>query len=312
VYNEADLQQLVAGMTTNVLPPTYDGRSALDRWLQRFAVCATANGWDAELQGQKLPAFLDGEALVVYLEQPADRRTFKEVKAALTNAFLPPEGRGEHLLNFEQRSLHDGESPRSYLFELKRLLDLAMPNMDATAREQLLFHQFVNGMPVDISMAIRSSPGCSSAEAALARSMALMNAKKLRPGAVAAVVDGAADAATSHATDLAERMDQLERELACLRTAASAESAGGNAVAVVAPRPPRKRPGYGRYKFAQTFGGREAPKGPRCFSCLGFGHLARQCANNVLVTEDGRQQGRPQQQGNGRGAAAVRGTAGRF
>ena len=116
-------------MASVILPTKYDGRSELDPWLQHFAICAKANGWDETVQGDKMPAFLTGEALVVYLEMPSDQRTCNDVKAALAAAFSPPEQQSEYLLAFETLTLRDGESPRSFLSELRRLLDLAIRHL---------------------------------------------------------------------------------------------------------------------------------------------------------------------------------------
>jgi len=133
------------------------------------------------------------------------------------------------LLALEQLSLPDGESPRSYIIELKSLFDLAEPGHNSSQTA------LVPSLSEWNAVAIRASPECSSSEAALARALALINAKEV-PGASAAIVDGDANAATSHPSDLAERMDQLERELTGLRIAgASVKLASGNSVAVVTP-----------------------------------------------------------------------------
>jgi len=35
-------------------------------WLQGFAICARANGWDTAKQAKKLPTLLEGEALAIW------------------------------------------------------------------------------------------------------------------------------------------------------------------------------------------------------------------------------------------------------
>jgi len=264
-----------------------------------------------------MPAFLTGEALVVYLKLPSDKRTCKDVKAALVAAFSPPEQQSEYLLAFERLTLRDGESPRNFLFELRRLLDLAMPALDAVAREKLLLHHFINGLPADINAAIRISQDCLTSEAALKRAVAWMHVKRAPPGPVAAAADDAARDATitRDATDVTSRLEELERQMMCLRVGGtSADAPQRGAVAAVTPARPKQQASSGRYSFAPHSDGDRTgvPRGPQCFLCMGFGHLARQCANNSLRIANGAQQGRVQHQGNGRGAAAFRGTAGRF
>jgi len=293
----------------------YDGRSALDKWLRRFEDCAGANGWDADRKGKCLPMFLEGEAHVVYMQLPEDKRTFLEVKAALEAAFSPPEGQGEHLRAFNTMTLREGESPRTFLFELQRSLDLAMPELNREARECLLFHQFVNGLPEEISVDIKTSRECLTTNAALARALLLTAVRKRRPATVAAAVESAAVVNTNDSTALALRVDLLERELRRLQTSeASGEPDAGDAIAAVTPARLKKRFNSGRYAGTHTFGSgqRDLPRGPRCFACAGYGHYARQCANNADAQSEDAKPGRAQQQGNARGAGAVRGASGRF
>ena len=57
---------------------------------------------------------------------------------------------------FHKRQLHPGELS-SFVYELKNLFDQAMPGKDAAAREQLLLHQFLGGLPASISKQIRAA-----------------------------------------------------------------------------------------------------------------------------------------------------------
>ena len=50
------------------------------------------------------------------------------------------------------------ETPQRYLFELKRLLNKAFPDMDDQAKEQLNFEQFFRGLPKAVYENIRISP----------------------------------------------------------------------------------------------------------------------------------------------------------
>ena len=51
-------------------------------WLQGFEICSRANKWDNVAQALKLPTFLEGEVLAVWIEltevEQPDYNTFKE------------------------------------------------------------------------------------------------------------------------------------------------------------------------------------------------------------------------------------------
>ena len=53
--------------------------------------------------------------------------------------------------DFHHRRLLPGESLSVFSHELKRLIDQAMPTADANTRKQLLIHQFLTGLPTEIS-----------------------------------------------------------------------------------------------------------------------------------------------------------------
>ena len=84
-----------------VLPCTFkDGD--IDEWLQKFEICANANGWDETTQARKLPTLLDGEALMTFLEMPEDdKKDFTKIFTALKNEFSPEESRFKSLREFE-------------------------------------------------------------------------------------------------------------------------------------------------------------------------------------------------------------------
>ena len=109
-----------------VLPSTFkDGD--IDEWLQKFEICANANGWDETTQARKLPTLLDGEALMTFLEMPEDdKKDFTKIFTALKNEFPPEESRFKSLREFETRKQLPGASPHVFLFILKKLLNKAL------------------------------------------------------------------------------------------------------------------------------------------------------------------------------------------
>ena len=50
-----------------------------------------------------------------------------------------------------------GEALPVFLHDLKQLLEQAMPGLDAEAKEPLLLHQFVAGLPPAISKQLRAA-----------------------------------------------------------------------------------------------------------------------------------------------------------
>ena len=128
----------------------------IEEWLQRYEICASANGWKEEERVLRTPTLLEKEALFVYLDLTEEY--YGAVKTALLNAFQPPEARFVFLHEFENRKMVPGESPQEFLHVIKRLLAKAIPEMDEGAREQLLLHRFLSGIPEQFSKSIRASP----------------------------------------------------------------------------------------------------------------------------------------------------------
>ena len=67
-----------------------------------------------------------------------------------------------------------GQRPQKYLFELKKLLNKAFPQMAEEAKEQLLFEQFIRGLPKVIYENIRTSPDIKTSDAAMKRAQILI------------------------------------------------------------------------------------------------------------------------------------------
>uniref|UniRef100_A0A1I8IVN9 Integrase_H2C2 domain-containing protein n=1 Tax=Macrostomum lignano TaxID=282301 RepID=A0A1I8IVN9_9PLAT len=142
-------------------------------WLQRFNVCAKVNKWDT-CKAERLATFLDGEALVVYLELSAgDQADYDKVVQALDDAFHPNREHFAVMEAFKSRKILSNETPRMYLYELKKMLkSSSVDNKDA--QEALLFHQFVCGLPESVSWQIRADSSVKTSEQALQKAQLLM------------------------------------------------------------------------------------------------------------------------------------------
>ena len=79
---------------------------------------------------------------------------------------------------FHKRKLQPGESLSLFVYDLKRLLIQAMPDIDIDARDQLLLHQFLTGLPLAVNKSLRVSDDAKSLDKAVERARLLMAIEK--------------------------------------------------------------------------------------------------------------------------------------
>ena len=80
---------------------------------------------------------LRGEALQVYKTLTTDeRKDYGTVKGKLLSAYKPEDITFTSLSELHGRTMFPGERPQKYLFELKKLLNKAFPQMAEEAKEQ--------------------------------------------------------------------------------------------------------------------------------------------------------------------------------
>ena len=219
------------------IPKTFSSGDA-DEWFSRFEICCKANDWNAATKAAKLPTLLEGEALAVWLElTEEDKEDYGKAKKAIKSKLLPPAFSA--LNKFNQRTLLPGEALPLFVHDLKRLLSHAMPELPQEARDQLLLHQFLNGLPPAISKQLRSTGDTRQLEATVERARLLMTISESEQSV----------ASISHNdTEAKERCEvmQLMTQVAELT----------EQVAALAAR-----------------------QAPCCFSCNGRGHLQQNCPN---------------------------------
>ena len=102
-----------------------------------------------------LPTLLEGEVLAAWMElTEEEKRDFGVVKEKLIRKLAPLEF--VSLEQFQKRAIFPGESIGMYLYELKRLLRQAMPELAEDASQQLLIHQFLAGLPAPVSRQLQA------------------------------------------------------------------------------------------------------------------------------------------------------------
>ena len=213
-----------------VIPNTFR-EGDVTEWLQRFKICATANGWDAAVKAAKIPTLFEGLALMTYLEMPEDdKKDFNKIVSALTNKFVPEEVRVQSLREFEARKQMPGESPHVYLFQLKKLLHTALPNLEGDTRETMLLQHFIDGLPKSISQQLRAAPDIKTAHDAMLRARLLSVHVEEMPQSAAAVPSEVGN-------EVIQRMDKLE----CMMTQLLGEQKLPETSAAVSQIPPRRR-----------------------------------------------------------------------
>lgn len=105
-----------------------------------------------------------------------DKEDYAKAKKAIKSKLLPPTFMA--LEKFNGRSVLQGETLPLFLHDLKRLLDQAMPDLPNEAREQLLLHQFLAGLPSAVSKLLCSLGHTRALDTTMERVQLLMTIKK--------------------------------------------------------------------------------------------------------------------------------------
>ena len=159
----------------------------VNEWFKRYEICCKANGWNKATIALKLLTLLEGEALAVWLELSEEQQqSYPTAKKELSIALMPMEF--VSLDNFHRRTMRPGEALAVFVHNLKKLLEQAMPGLDALGREQLLLHQFLAGIPESVSRQLRATGEIKTLDSAVTRVRLLMTIDD--HGQAAAVTEG--------------------------------------------------------------------------------------------------------------------------
>ena len=162
-----------------------------------------------------------------------------------------------------------------YVHELKKLLDQAMPELDTGARDQLLLHQFLAGIPRDISKSIRAASDVKSFDKACERARLLMAVKSDATPAVAAVSDACYESQElrGQITELTEQVAMLTMQRRQL------------------PRATMRCHNCGGVEHMRRECPARVQDGRRCFNCGTPGHMQRDCPKPQRSYVQGNDQG---------------------
>ena len=224
------------------LPSTFSTGS-IDEWFVRFDIYLKANWWNDEMKALKVPTLLEGEALASWLEE--EQADFKTLKKKLIAKMAPLPFTA--LEEFHARKLCPGEPLPLFTQDLKRLLQSAMPGLDENAGEQMLIHQFLMGLPTDISRQLRATGEAKKLTKVVERARLLMTIDNQSSSQSVAACTSKIE------TETKDEMSQLQHQVEALT----------QQVAALA--------------MQKSTNLRSCSGLMRCFNCNGLGHLQRNC-----------------------------------
>ena len=188
-----------------------------------------------------------------YLEMPADnRKNFDEIVKELKKEFRPDSARFVAMREFEKRKLLPGELLAMFLHNLRKLLDMAMPELGEEGKEQMLLHHFIEGLPKEVARLMRTSSEIENIKKALDKARLLILTIDQ-----SSVESNASPSSSDHSchNDCVEKLEGLISQLCTKLDATEKEK-----TASVQKRPREQSTG--------------PQQPPQCHRCKRYGHIA--------------------------------------
>lgn len=272
-----------------VIPELYTGEKSWDEWIDHFDSVVAVCGWDEVNKLKWLRVRLTERAGTAFRRLPeATRADYNLATAALRSRFEPESKKELYKVELLARRRRKGEGWPVFGEDLKRLADMAYPDLPDEAREQFALNQYLAQLdspqvafsvkqtkPTTVDDAVRST---LEMESFLVPSVpaGISQVSEESTGSTETVATTSARPHDDVMKLLLERMDRIETELK------------GNR-----PRPvPSQRTSEDqRTPSRDWWRGRASRQNyGSCWNCGGEGHLSRACPSPRKTR---------QQQGNG-------------
>ena len=246
---------MTAGSHVSIPKPFSSGDVV--QWFQRFDLCSDANKWEDEVKAIKMPTLLEGEALAAWLDLAEEtKKDYETAKKQLIDGLMPI---AFTLLDkFHARKLLPGESHTVFSHDLRKLIVRAMPEIDSKARDQLLLHQFIAGLPLRVSRELRAAGETKELGVTLQRARLLLSLEDQHQLTESGPLGSSTKQPNEREQAMAASIDRLTQQVAALsEQVETSRRRGGN--------------------NSRQAGRVESNTAIICFNCGRRGHIARYC-----------------------------------
>ena len=130
-----------------VLPDEYTGDEDWLHWQTRFELCAKINDWDDKLKTAFLAVRLKRSAQQVYRDLPeVTTKSYGDLKEASTKRFDTTKYSERYKSKFKFIKRGKDEGLHELAKQVRRLVSLAYPNIEAKFRDELARDQFLDAL----------------------------------------------------------------------------------------------------------------------------------------------------------------------
>ena len=209
------------------------------------------------MKAVKMPTLLEGEALAAWLNLAEEtKKDYETAKKQLIDGLMPI---AFTLLDkFHARKLLPGESLTVFSHDLRKLIVRVMPEIDSKARDQLLLHQFIAGLPLKVSRELRAAGETKELGVTLQRARLLLSLEDQHQLTESGPLGSSTKQPNEREQAMAASIDRLTQQVAALsEQVETSRRRGGN--------------------NSRQAGRVERNTAIICFICGRRGHIARYC-----------------------------------
>ena len=137
---------------------TFNGTGDVRSFITKVELYSSLKSYTGEKCAQALASKLEGPAFDVYLRLTSeDRKDVNKITAELLKEFeRGRRNREEALSELSKRKRETGESTQYFAYKILELVKLAYPEFESKIQETIARDYFVNGLHVDMQVALKS------------------------------------------------------------------------------------------------------------------------------------------------------------